>query len=128
MALSPLSKTEYALAAPALCGGYQGDFAPFGDVYLSTLEFVARVRNRASAVVPQELVTLNAVEDCMERVLAQALSTLDGPVDMLDRAAQLARRVESGEIDGALEAHVTAIDLSTTLPMAAGSLRPARCC
>ena len=23
MALSPLSKTEYALAAPALCGGYQ---------------------------------------------------------------------------------------------------------
>ncbi len=38
MALSPLSKTEYALAAPALCGGYQGDFAPFGDVYLSTLE------------------------------------------------------------------------------------------
>ncbi len=42
MALSPLSKTEYALAAPALSGGYQGDFAPFGDVYLSTLEFVAR--------------------------------------------------------------------------------------
>ena len=27
MALSPLSKTEYALAAPALCGGYQGDYA-----------------------------------------------------------------------------------------------------
>ena len=26
MALSPLSKTEYALAAPALCGGYQGDY------------------------------------------------------------------------------------------------------
>ena len=47
------------------------------------------MRNRTSAVVPQELVTLNAVEDCMERVLARALSTLDGPVDMLDRAAQL---------------------------------------
>ena len=52
-ALSPLSKTEYALAAPALSGGYQGDFAPFGDVYLSTLEFVARVRNRASAWCPK---------------------------------------------------------------------------
>ena len=106
MALSPLSKTEYALAAPALCGGYQGDYAPFGDVYLSTLEFVARVRNRTSAVVPQELVTLNAVEDCMERVLAQALSTLDGPVDMLDRAAQLLGGLEPGEVDGTLEAHV----------------------
>ena len=58
-------------------------------MYLSTLEFVARVRNRTSAVVPQELVTLNAVEDCMDRVLAQALSALAGPVDMLDRAAQL---------------------------------------
>lgn len=125
MALSPLSKTEYALAAPALCGGYQGDYAPFGDVYLSTLEFVARVRNRTSAVVPQELVTLNAVEDCMERVLAQALSTLDGPVDMLDRAAQLLGGVEPGEIDGALEAHVDRNRSFDDIPMAAG--KPEAC-
>lgn len=125
MALSPLSKTEYALAAPALCGGYQGDYAPFGDVYLSTLEFVARVRNRASAVVPQELVTLNAVEDCMERVLAQALSTLDGPVDMLDRAAQLLGGLEPGEVDGALESHVDRNRSFDDIPMAAG--KPEAC-
>ena len=125
MALSPLSKTEYALAAPALCGGYQGDYAPFGDVYLSTLEFVARVRNRTSAVVPQELVTLNAVEDCMERVLAQALSTLDGPVDMLDRAAQLLGGLEPGEVDGALEAHVDRNRSFDDIPMAAG--KPEAC-
>lgn len=125
MALSPLSKTEYALAAPALCGGYQGDYAPFGDVYLSTLEFVARVRNRTSAVVPQELVTLNAVEDCMERVLARALSTLDGPVDMLDRAAQLLGGLEPGEVDGALEAHVDRNRPFDDIPMAAG--KPEAC-
>ena len=125
MALSPLSKTEYALAAPALCGGYQGDYAPFGDVYLSTLEFVARVRNRTSAVVPQELVTLNAVEDCMERVLAQALSTLDGPVDMLDRAAQLLGGLEPGEVDGTLEAHVDRNRSFDDIPMAAG--KPEAC-
>ena len=125
MALSPLSKTEYALAAPALSGGYQGDFAPFGDVYLSTLEFVARVRNRASAVVPQELVTLNAVEDCMDRVLAQALSTLDGPVDMLDRAAQLLGGLEPGEVDGALESHVDRNRPFDDIPMAAG--KPEAC-
>ena len=125
MALSPLSKTEYALAAPALCGGYQGDYAPFGDVYLSTLEFVARVRNRTSAVVPQELVTLNAVEDCMERVLAQALSTLDGPVDMLDRAAQLLGGLEPGEVDGALESHVDRNRSFDDIPMAAG--KPEAC-
>lgn len=125
MALSPLSKTEYALAAPALSGGYRGDFAPFGDVYLSTLEFVARVRNRASAVVPQELVTLNAVEDCMERVLAQALSTLDGPVDMLDRAAQLLGGLEPGEVDGALESHVDRNRPFDDIPMAAA--KPEAC-
>ena len=125
MALTPLSKTEYALAAPALCGGYQGDYAPFGDVYLSTLEFVARVRNRTSAVVPQELVTLNAVEDCMERVLARALSTLDGPVDMLDRAAQLLGGLEPGEVDGALEAHVDRNRSFDDIPMAAG--KPEAC-
>ena len=125
MALSPLSKTEYALAAPALCGGYQGDYAPFGDVYLSTLEFVARARNRTSAVVPQELVTLNAVEDCMERVLAQALSALDGPVDMLDRAAQLLGGLEPGEVDGTLEAHVDRNRPFDDIPMAAG--KPEAC-
>ena len=125
MALSPLSKTEYALAAPALCGGYQGDYAPFGDVYLSTLEFVARVRNRTSAVVPQKLVTLNAVEDCMERVLAQALSTLDGPVDMLDRAAQLLGGLEPGEVDGTLESHVDRNRPFDDIPMAAG--KPEAC-
>ena len=89
---------------------------------------MARVRNRTSAVVPQELVTLNAVEDCMERVLAQALSTLDGPVDMLDRAAQLLGGLEPGEVDGALEAHVTAIDLLTTSQWPPASPRLARCC
>ena len=64
----------------------------------------------------------------MERVLAQALSTLDGPVDMLDRAAQLLGGLEPGEVDGALEAHVIAIDLSTISRWPLASLRPARCC
>ena len=94
-------------------------------MYLSTLEFVARVRNRTSAVVPQELVTLNAVEDYMERVLAQALSTLDGPVDRLDRAAQLLGGLEPGEVDGALEAHVDRNRSFDDIPMAAG--KPEAC-
>lgn len=64
----------------------------------------------------------------MERVLAQALSTLDGPVDMLDRAAQLLGGLEPGEVDGALEAHVTAIDLLTTSQWPPASPRLARCC
>ena len=61
----------------------------------------------------------------MERVLAQALSTLDGPVDMLDRAAQLLGGVEPGEIDGALEAHVDRNRSFDDIPMAAG--KPEAC-
>lgn len=81
------------------------------------------MRNRTSAVVPQELVTLNAVEDCMERVLARALSTLDGPVDMLDRAAQLLGGLEPGEVDGTLESHVDRNRPFDDIPMAAGKPR-----
>ena len=61
----------------------------------------------------------------MERVLAQALSTLDGPVDMLDRAAQLLGGLEPGEVDGALEAHVDRNRSFDDISMAAG--KPEAC-
>lgn len=125
LALSPLCKTDYALCAPALSGGYQGELAPFGDVYLTSLEFVARVRNRASAVVPQELVTLNAVEDSMNRIVARSLRGLKGPTDIVDRAAQLLGALEPGEIDGALEAHVDRNVDFDDVPLAKG--KPEAC-
>ena len=125
LALSSLTKTDYALAAPVLGGGYHGDLAPFGDVYLTTTEFVARVRNRISPVVPQELVTLNAVEDHMAQVLALAIAGLDGPADIVDRSAQLLRGLEPGEIDGALEAHVDRNQPLDEIPLAGG--KPEAC-
>ena len=61
----------------------------------------------------------------MERVLARALSTLDGPVDMLDRAAQLLGGLEPGEVDGTLESHVDRNRPFDDIPMAAG--KPEAC-
>ncbi|MFR7669615.1 MAG: hypothetical protein ACLU0O_01475 [Collinsella sp.] len=60
MVLSPLSKTEYALAAPALCGGYQGDYA-LATCTCRRSSLWRACATDTSAVVPQELVTLNAV-------------------------------------------------------------------
>lgn len=106
LALSALTKSDFALAAPAGASAYTGDLAPFGDVYLTALEFVARVRNRISPVVPQDVVTLNAVEDRMGQILGSALGALKGPADVFDRVAQILGALEPGEIDGVLEAHV----------------------
>lgn len=125
MALSPLSKTEYALAAPALSGGYQGDFAPFGDVYLSTLEFVARVRNPCLGRGAPRARDAQRGGGLHGSRAAQALSTLADPVDMLDRAAQLLGGLEPGEVDGALESHVDRNRPFDDIPMAAA--KPEAC-
>ena len=37
------------LAAPLAAAGYLGAVAPFGDVYLTALEFLARARSRAGS-------------------------------------------------------------------------------
>ena len=125
LALSALTKTDAALAAPEVARSYTGDLAPFGDVYLTTLEFVARVRNRISPVVPQELVTLNAVEDRMQQILAEAILGLHGPAEICEQAAQLLGGLEPGEIDGALESHVDRNLAFEDIPLAAG--KPEAC-
>ena len=49
MPLVPLTKTDYALRANALAGLQPGVLAPFGDVYLSALEWLAKGHAHASA-------------------------------------------------------------------------------
>ena len=56
-----LCKTDYALAPDACAAGPVGAVAPFGDVYLTALEFLARWRNGSGSTLPAPLVTLRAV-------------------------------------------------------------------
>lgn len=105
-AVSSITKTDAALAAPALAGGYLGEIAPFGDVYLTELEFVARLRGRAGSAIPSELVTLNAVEDRLAVIAAQALASLRDMGAYADRAAQALAALEPSQVDGIIEAHV----------------------
>lgn len=106
-ALSPLTKTDAALRPDAAGSDVEGAvLAPFGDVYLTALEFLARVRNRASVVLPARLVCLRAVEESMTEVARDAaLSCSRGDADR-DRIAALLTSLEPAQVDGVLEAHV----------------------
>lgn len=106
VAVSSLTKTEAALVAPSLASRFQGTIAPFGDIYLTELEFLARVRNRAGEAVPIRLVTLNAVERSMETVIARAMADTWEGLDIAPAIAQVLSPLEPSQIDGVLEAHV----------------------
>ena len=106
--LSALTKTDAALAPrAALAGGASlAVAAPFGDIYLTALEFLARHRNRSSAVLPAPTVSLSAVAARMGEILACAIGSFRGDPVYTERIAQLLAQLEPGQIDGALEAHV----------------------
>ena len=122
LAVSSLTKTAAALAAPSYADAYLGDVAPFGDVYLTELEFVARVRNRASAVVPSSLVTLASVSAAMDELIGRALAGLVELSDYGERALRALSELEPGQVDTALEAHIDRNAPFEEIPLA--SARP----
>lgn len=99
LVLSPLTKTDYSLPASHVDRYRYAAIAPFGDVYITDLEFLARYRNRISCVLPSSIVSLNEVETSMSRILYNAiLGCLDDTV-MLSRAAELLRGLEASQVD-----------------------------
>ena len=104
--LSALTKTDCALAPAAPEAAVGAMLAPFGDVYLTALEFIARMRNRASAALPSALVTLHAVEDVMARIASDAVSSCGDDALYAGRIASLLASLEPAQVDGALEAHI----------------------
>ncbi len=124
--LSALTKTDAALAG---AWGAAADFvAPFGDVYLSALEFLARVRGRASGVLPAPVTGPAAVTERMGEILERAVRSLDGDEALAARARQTLRDLLPFEVDRTLEAHVDRnvafadLDLADASPEAAGLL------
>ena len=104
--VSSITKTDAAISAPALASVYRGVMAPFGDVYLSNLEFLARVRNRSGAAVPPRLVTLNAVEHALSEAFARAMRGGWDETEWADHIARVLTPLEPSQVDGILEAHV----------------------
>ena len=104
--LSPLCKTDYALAASAHAGRAHAALAPFGDLYLSDLEFLARARNRSSAVVPAALASPKAVEEAMAALVRLAADSCGGGKERSEQVRGLLGSLGATEIDGVLAAHV----------------------
>ncbi len=106
--LSAHTKTDAALdaASLALDGAPWCAVAPFGDLYLSSLEFLARHRSRTSGVLPARLMALDEVERGVRRILDRAVSSF--PCD--GTGARAMREVLAGAdasfVDGVLEAHI----------------------
>ena len=117
--LSSLTKTDAALAPGAMlsAGASLAASAPFGDVYLTSLEFLARYRMRASSVLPASVVALEAVTERMGLILGYAvMSCREDPV-YTQRIAQLLARLEPTQVDGALEAHIDRNRVLEDLPL-----------
>lgn len=101
-----LCKTEYAMAADSVSAGCAGAVAPFGDVYLTALEFLARWRNRSGAALPAQLVSLRAVKAYQADIVAHAAAFANIDAAFSERAVALLGALEPSELDGVLEAHV----------------------
>ena len=63
--------------------------APFGDIYLSNLEFIARWRNRRSPVIPETLVSLASVEGGMGSIIERAIPALTGDGELEEKVASV---------------------------------------
>lgn len=106
--VSAMTKTEYALCAPAALrdGLSHCVCAPFGDIYLSNLEFIARWRNRRSPVIPETLVSLASVEGGMGSIIERAIPALTGDGELEEKVASVLRSQAPSKIDEALRAHI----------------------
>lgn len=106
--LSPLTKTDYSLPGSHVDRYRFAAIAPFGDVYITDLEFLARYRNRISCVLPPSIVSLNEVEASMSRILYNAILGRLDDGEMVSQAAELLRGLEASQIDDVFR---SAVDL-----------------
>ena len=106
--LSPHTKTDAALDAVrlALDGAPWCAVAPFGDLYLSSLEFLARHRSRTSGVLPARLMALAEVERGIRRILDRAVSSFLCDEGAAEAMREVLAGVDAGFVDGVLEAHI----------------------
>ena len=106
MPLAPLTKTDYALRANAIAASPAGALSPFGDVYLSGLEWLAKTRACASGTMPGRLVGFDAVKSAYAEVIRDAIAQLGVDDALGQRACRLLQTVDPAVLDATLEAHV----------------------
>lgn len=116
--VSSLCKTDYALALEGAVS-VPGSVAPFGDVYLTALEFLAKFRNRLGTAIPSSLVSLNSVKRYLNEVVGGAVKAAHVSGELAERMTSLLDALEPSDIDGALEGHVDRTLSFEELPLSA---------
>lgn len=128
LVLAPFTKTDYALRANTLATLQPCCLAPFGDVYLSALEWVAKFHARVSSALPNRLMGSEAVSHVQATIVRDAIGQLNIDEALDQRARHLLESIDSAQIDATLEAHVDrnaaidALPLSTISPEASALL------
>lgn len=101
----PLTKTHLSLVAQMACAAPSDALLPFGDVYLSALEYLANERSFTS--VPFEAPrALNAIEDSYARIVECIRLGAREDQDALANARNLLRVAGVLKVDEILEAHI----------------------
>ena len=128
--LYPATKTSCALAAESVLRNVDGRCVclPFGDVYLSELESLARWRNGVSPVIPGSAVCLAAVEREMQVVVSSGLRSFIDNAEYMGQMAKVLAPLSGVQLDSVLKEHVDRnmtfeeISLSADAPEAVAAL------
>lgn len=127
--VSSATKTHRALSAQAdFLSGDLAMIAPFGDVCLTELEFIARERIHAGSSIPAELVSLEAIKRVMQNIIVSTCTSIDVEAELADQACAVLSQLEPLDIDGLIEDHVNrgleleSTNLGSTHPVAASIL------
>lgn len=122
--VSSFTKTDAALSASWWVAD-PGVIAPFGDVYLTALEFLARFRNRRSEVLPAALVSMPSVVQAMKRCLERGLTVVRDK-SAREQAFHVLAQHKPDVIDGTLSRFVEGSEPMASWPLAKTDVRAAK--
>lgn len=107
--LSSLTKTDYALAADVYLNR-EGALAPFGDLYLSSLESLARYRNSISPILPSAVFSKDRLDELASSMLVTSLERTGIDAEVLRSVVSFVTggdaSIDAFKIDRFLEEHV----------------------
>ena len=106
LVLSCLTKTDYALCGRDLPTASMGIYAPFGDLWLSTLKFLGAYYNRHAGTLPQSMVTMASLEKSVQPLLVKMYRAFAFDTSYAPAVAEALSKLNLDTLDEILEMHI----------------------